>query len=85
MRETARAIVCNALHSLVHLGVYVPIVAVAASSAVGHVIVALAAASCPVKAVLSVQLEGQDVGQSQAITVGRESLHKEQCALHSTV
>jgi len=85
VRQTSRAIVCDALHSLVHLGIYIPTVAIAASNAVGHVIVALAAAACPVKAVLSVQLEGQDVGQSQAITVGWESLHKEQCALHSTV
>ena len=85
MRQTTRAIVRDALHSLVHLGVYIPTVAIAASSAVGHVILALAAAARPVKAVLSVQLEGQDVGQSQTITVGWESFHKEQCALHSTV
>ncbi len=85
VRQTTRAIVRDALHSLVHLGVYIPTVAIAASSAVGHVILALAAAARPVKAVLSVQLEGQDVGQSQTITVGWESFHKEQCALHSTV
>ena len=84
VRQTTRAIVCYALHSLVHLGVYIPTVAIAASSAVGHVILALAAAARPVKAVLSVQLEGQDVGQSQAITVGWESLHKKQCTLHSS-
>jgi len=84
VRQTTRAIVCYALHSLVHLSVYISTVAIAASSAVGHVIVALATAARPVKAVLSVQLEGQNVGQSQAVTVGWESLHKEQRTLHST-
>ena len=58
MRQTASTVVYDALHSLVHLGVYIPTVAIAASNAVGHVIVALAAAACPVKAVFSVQLKG---------------------------
>lgn len=58
MRQTARAVVCDALHSLVHLDVYIPTVAIAASNAVGHVIVPLAAAACPVEAVFSVQLKG---------------------------
>ena len=45
---------------------------------------AVVATACPVKAVFSVQLESQDVGQSQTVTMSREGFHEEDSTLHNT-
>lgn len=82
--KIARSILCNTLHSLIHLNSHIPTVGIAASGAVHHIVLTLAATARSVKAVFSVQLEGQNVGQGQAITVGWVGFHKEQCALHNT-
>lgn len=81
---TARPMPCNVLHSIVHLSPHITTTCVAAPVAIQCLVVALTAAACSVKAVFSMQPESQDVGQGQAVTMSRESLHKEQCTLHDT-
>ena len=45
---------------------------------------AVVATACPVKAVFSVQLESQDVGQSQTVTMSRKGFPEEDSTLHNT-
>ena len=69
------------LHSLLHLRLSNAAARVAATNAV---CVFVTCTASPVKAVFSLQLESQDVGKSQAVTVSREGLQKEPSALQGS-
>ena len=53
-------------------------------AATGTVCVFVTATASPVKAVLSLQLESQDIGKSQAVTVQGEGLQKEPSTLQGS-